>query len=36
LGQKGREYIVQNFSRARTAEKYIEVLRRVVKNPPLA
>lgn len=36
LGRKGREYIVQNFSRARTAEKYIEVLRRVVKNPPLA
>lgn len=36
LGRKGREYIVQNFSRARTAEKYIEVLRRVVKNPPPA
>ena len=35
-GRKGREYIVQNFSRARTSEKYIEVLRRVVKNPPLA
>jgi colanic acid biosynthesis glycosyl transferase WcaI len=36
LGQKGREYIVQNFSRARTAEKYIEVLRCLVKNAPPA
>jgi colanic acid biosynthesis glycosyl transferase WcaI len=36
LGQKGREYIVQNFSRARTAEKYIEVLRRLLKNAPPA
>jgi glycosyltransferase involved in cell wall biosynthesis len=26
LGQKGREYILQNFSRARTAETYIDVL----------
>lgn len=26
LGQKGREYIVRNFSRDRTAEKYIGVL----------
>ncbi|MFZ0731384.1 MAG: glycosyltransferase family 4 protein [Candidatus Sulfotelmatobacter sp.] len=26
LGQKGREYIVKNFSRAATAEKYIGVL----------
>jgi glycosyltransferase involved in cell wall biosynthesis len=26
MGQKGREYITKNFSRARTAEKYIEVL----------
>ena len=26
LGQKGREYILQNFSRARTAKKYIGVL----------
>lgn len=32
LGQKGREYILQNFSRARTAEKYIAVLEGVVKN----
>ena len=36
LGQKAREYIVQNFSRTRTAEKYIEVLRRLLKNAPLA
>lgn len=33
LGQKGREYILENFSRARSAEKYIGVLGRVVKNP---
>jgi glycosyltransferase involved in cell wall biosynthesis len=26
LGEKGREYIIRNFSRARTAEKYIHVL----------
>ena len=26
LGRKGREYILQNFSRGRTAEKYIDVL----------
>jgi colanic acid biosynthesis glycosyl transferase WcaI len=26
MGQKGREYIVKNFSRANTAEKYIKVL----------
>ena len=32
LGKNGREYIVQNFSRARTAEKYIEVLRRVTQQ----
>ena len=31
LGQKGREYILQNFSRARTAEKYIEVLKSLLK-----
>ena len=36
LGQKGREYILRNFSRLRTAEKYIEVLQRVVKTPPPA
>ncbi len=30
LGQKGREYILQNFTRDRTAEKYVWVLRGVV------
>jgi len=33
LGQKGREYILEKFSRARSAEKYIGVLGRVVKGP---
>ena len=32
LGQKGREYILQNFSRAHTAEKYIEVLARLLRQ----
>ena len=32
FGQKGREYIVNKFSRARTAEKYIGVLEEVVKE----
>ena len=32
LGEKGREYIIRNFSRARTAKKYIEVLKGLVKN----
>ena len=32
LGQKGREYIRQNFSRGRTAEKYIQILQRVVEK----
>jgi glycosyltransferase involved in cell wall biosynthesis len=32
LGQQGREYILQNFSRGRTAEKYIQVLQRVVEK----
>jgi len=32
MGQKGREYIVDNFSRAHTAEKYIEVLTRIAKR----
>ena len=31
LGIKGREYILRNFSRASTAEKYIQVLERVVR-----
>jgi glycosyltransferase involved in cell wall biosynthesis len=26
LGQNGREYVLRNFSRQKTAEKYIEVL----------
>lgn len=30
LGQNGRKYIVEKFSRAHTAEKYIEILREVV------
>lgn len=33
LGQKGREYILRNFSRGRTAEKYIDVLQRLVRKP---
>lgn len=32
LGQKGREYILQNFSRARTAEKYINVLQPLIRK----
>ena len=32
LGEKGRRYIVENFARARTAEKYIRVLNRVVQK----
>ncbi len=30
LGQKGREYILQHFSRDQTAEKYIQVLQELV------
>jgi len=30
LGQKGREHILRNFSRVRTAEKYIQILQRVI------
>jgi colanic acid biosynthesis glycosyl transferase WcaI len=33
LGQKGREYILRHFSRGRTAEKYIDVLRNLVEGP---
>jgi colanic acid biosynthesis glycosyl transferase WcaI len=33
LGQKGRDYILQNFSRRRTAEKYIGVLTRLTTRP---
>jgi len=32
MGQRGRHYILHNFSRARTAEKYIPVLQSVVKK----
>jgi glycosyltransferase involved in cell wall biosynthesis len=32
LGQKGREHVLENFSRSRTAEKYIEVLNHVVNT----
>ena len=32
LGQKGRQYILQHFSRGRTAETYIEVLQRLVNS----
>lgn len=33
LGQKGREYILQHFSRDRTAQKYTGILDAIVKNP---
>ena len=33
LGQKGREYILQHYSRGRTAEKYIDVLQMLMKTP---
>lgn len=36
LGRKGREYIVQNFSRASTAEKYIAVLESVLCGKPFS
>lgn len=32
MGQKGREHIQQHFSRGRTAETYLQVLRRVVER----
>jgi colanic acid biosynthesis glycosyl transferase WcaI len=32
LGQKGREHILQYFSRQRTAEKYIQVLEELLKS----
>jgi hypothetical protein len=35
LGQKGRKYILQRFSRAGTAEKYIDVLEALIRNPQL-
>ena len=33
LGQNGREYILQNFSRGSTAEKYIDVLSTLLDHP---
>ena len=33
FGRKGREYILQNFSRRSTAEKYIDILARLVPSP---
>jgi colanic acid biosynthesis glycosyl transferase WcaI len=33
LGENGREYIVRKFSRRQTAEKYIRMLRRLLKSP---
>jgi glycosyltransferase involved in cell wall biosynthesis len=33
VGQRGREYIAKNFSRANTAEKYIQVLNTIVVKP---
>jgi glycosyltransferase involved in cell wall biosynthesis len=32
LGQKGREHILQHFSRGNTAEKYLEVLQRMIEK----
>lgn len=34
LGNQGREYIVQRFSRAGTAQKYIHVLQQLVRESP--
>jgi colanic acid biosynthesis glycosyl transferase WcaI len=34
FGKKGREYILEKFSRAQTAEKYIDVLKEVVRKTP--
>jgi glycosyltransferase involved in cell wall biosynthesis len=36
LGKQGREYIVQRFSRAGTAQKYIHVLQQLVRESPAA
>jgi glycosyltransferase involved in cell wall biosynthesis len=33
FGQTGREYILRNFSRSRTAEKYIEILQPLIRKP---
>ena len=32
LGRKGREYILQHFSRRRTAQKYVDVLQRFLRQ----
>jgi len=32
LGQKGREHILQHFSRGNTAEKYLEILQRMIEK----
>jgi len=34
LGRKGREYIVKNFSRARTAQKYLQLIQRMESPHP--
>jgi glycosyltransferase involved in cell wall biosynthesis len=36
LGQSGREYIVRNLSRARTATEYLEILRGLVEGTTVA
>jgi len=33
FGQKGREYILQHFSRSRTAQKYIQILQPLIRKP---
>jgi hypothetical protein len=33
MGRKGREYILERFSRARMAEKYIDVLHAITAKP---
>jgi colanic acid biosynthesis glycosyl transferase WcaI len=33
LGQKGREYILQNFARSHTAAKYIQILQPLITKP---
>ena len=32
MGQQGREYIIRNFSRAESAQKYIEILARITSD----
>ncbi len=36
LGRNGREYIVQNLSRERTAGEYLEILRGLVEGSAIA